>query len=93
MGASRTGRMGQESPVPLFAAVDSSRTVSFGKEIRWLFLGPEDDVPFNENVSLRVCIVSQYAGANMIREADRPAERMSREGYLDGRERQCGGNN
>lgn len=41
--------MGQESPVPLFAAVDSSRTVSFGKEIRWLFLGPEDDVPFNEN--------------------------------------------
>ncbi|KAJ6189393.1 hypothetical protein N7519_004301 [Penicillium mononematosum] len=36
-------------PVLLFAAVDSSRTVSFGKEIRWLFLGPEDDVPFNEN--------------------------------------------
>ncbi|KAJ5374935.1 hypothetical protein N7517_006941 [Penicillium concentricum] len=36
-------------PVLLFAAADSSRTVSFGKEIRWLFLGPEDEVLFNEN--------------------------------------------
>ncbi|CAG7962390.1 unnamed protein product [Penicillium nalgiovense] len=36
-------------PVLLFAAADSSRTVSFGEETRWLFLGPSDDVPFNEN--------------------------------------------
>ncbi|KAJ5268144.1 hypothetical protein N7524_005603 [Penicillium chrysogenum] len=52
--------MGQESPVPLFAAS------ALGRRFDGSFLGPEDDVPFNENVSLRVCIVSQYAGANMI---------------------------
>ncbi|KAJ5206010.1 hypothetical protein N7491_003368 [Penicillium cf. griseofulvum] len=36
-------------PVLLFAVADSSRTVSFGKEIRWLFFGRDDTVSFNEN--------------------------------------------
>jgi hypothetical protein len=35
-------------PVLLFAAADS-RTVNFNEEIRWLFFGREDDVPFSEH--------------------------------------------
>ncbi|GAD95925.1 hypothetical protein PVAR5_4573 [Paecilomyces variotii No. 5] len=36
-------------PVLLFAAADSNRAINFTEEIRWLFFGREDDIPFGEN--------------------------------------------
>ncbi|CDM36772.1 unnamed protein product [Penicillium roqueforti FM164] len=36
-------------PVLIFAAADSSHTVGFGEEIRWLFFAPGDEIPFDEN--------------------------------------------
>ncbi|KAL1847332.1 hypothetical protein Plec18167_001413 [Paecilomyces lecythidis] len=36
-------------PVLLFAAADSNRTINFTEEMRWLFFGPEDDVPLGEH--------------------------------------------
>lgn len=38
-------------PVLIFAATDTNptRTVNFNQEIRWLFFGPDDDIPFSND--------------------------------------------
>jgi hypothetical protein len=35
-------------PVLIFAAKDTSSQVKFNKEIRWLFFGSEDEIPFSD---------------------------------------------
>lgn len=45
--------------VLIFAAADSSRTIGFNKEIRWLFFTAHDDVPYGDHHPIPVGLYSE----------------------------------
>ncbi|KAI2684472.1 hypothetical protein LCP963914a_5204 [Penicillium roqueforti] len=50
-------------PVLIFAAADSSHTVGFGEEIRWLFFAPGDEIPFDENDLIPTGLYTPFTAA------------------------------